>query len=90
MDLTPAQLLALVDAYREQQKIEDIRVGMQLSLLANIYRDDKKKSDPFTPDDFGLPFLHESEEIQPVKSQVLQEHALFLRVQAMNKAMGGK
>ena len=90
LELTPGQLLALADAYREQQKIEDIRVGMQLSLLANIYRDDNKKSEPFTPDDFGLPFLQEPEEIQPVKSQTLQEHALFLRVQAMNKALGGK
>ena len=63
---------------------------MQLSLLANIYRDDKKKSDPFTPDDFGLPFLQEIEEPAEIKSQVLQEHDLFLRVQAMNKADGGK
>ena len=64
---------------------------MQLSLLANIYRDEKKKSDPFTPDDFGLPFLQELEEPKiEQKSQVLAEHELFLRVQAMNKALGGK
>ena len=63
-----------------------------MCLLANIYRDADKKSEPFTPYDFGLPFLQEPEEVEePIpQSQTLREHALFLRVQAMNKALGGK
>ena len=63
---------------------------MQLALLANINRDSEKKSEPFSPYDFGLPFLQESEEVDSPKSKAEQEHDLYLYMKAQTLAMGGK
>jgi hypothetical protein len=88
LDLTPGQLYALIEAYNDQQRIEDFRVGSQLSLLANIYRDTAKHSAPFTLYDFGLPFLTSKEVTK--KGRAAQEYEEAMRVKAMNKVMGGK
>jgi len=85
-----------VERYNVEQSFADLRAGVisavvlnGLKPLAQSWGMKFKKDEPFTPFDFGLPFLQEPE-VESHKSQVLQEHDLFLRVQAMNKADGGK
>lgn len=39
----------------------DVRFGLIASVLANIYRDSKKKAEPYSPADF-FPGLKEKEE----------------------------
>jgi hypothetical protein len=79
----------VIDAYKEQQKMADFRTGAQLALLANIYRDEDKKSSPFTPFDFGLPFLVKEEPVEK-KGPVMQAYETAMRFRAMNAALGGK
>ena len=85
-----------MERYNIEQSFADLRAGVisavvlnGLKPLAQSWGMKFKKDEPFTPFDFGLPFFQEPE-VEPVhKSPALQEHDLFLHVQAMNKAMGG-
>ena len=90
LDLSFPELNALIKRWEYDQSLLDLRTGLICAVTANCYRDEKKKSEPFLPTDFGLPFLREPEVIESPKSQTQQEYDLFLHVQAMNKAMGGK
>jgi len=38
--------------YEREQYRADFRAGMVCSLIANVYRDAKRKPEPFTPEDF--------------------------------------
>ncbi|MFA5693478.1 MAG: hypothetical protein WC907_07665 [Acholeplasmataceae bacterium] len=38
--------------YEREQYRADFRAGMVCSLIANVYRDAKRKPKPFTPEDF--------------------------------------
>lgn len=47
-----AQYSALAERYKGDQKKLDYRAAMICSILAEIYRDRKKRPRAFTPDDF--------------------------------------
>jgi hypothetical protein len=49
---TPHELGLLLDAFVSMQEIADGRVAIVASLLANIHRDQKKRSKAYTPADF--------------------------------------
>ena len=38
--------------YEREQYRADFRAGMVCSLIANVYRDQQRKPEPFTPEDF--------------------------------------
>lgn len=63
--VTPAEFVALVERYKEEQTWLNWRAALVCAVLANIYRDTKRKSQPFTPEDF-MPG-HEKEEPQTVE-----------------------
>jgi hypothetical protein len=52
--LTLAQFGALVERHAQAEERADLRIGILSSLLANIYRNPKKRSQPFEPQDFML------------------------------------
>lgn len=59
--LTLAQFDSLARRYRDCQRRMDYRAAMVCSIIAEVYRDRKKRIKPFTPDDFMM--KEESEEI---------------------------
>ena len=50
--LTLREFGLLIERYNAEVERQDFRVGLLCSVLANIYRDDKRRSEPFTPQDF--------------------------------------
>jgi hypothetical protein len=58
----------------------DARIGILSSLIANAYRDPKRKRSPYKPEDF-VPRFEQGEQTQ--QSQLTL-------VEMMNKAFGGK
>ena len=50
--LSPIEFNALVERYEEEQERRDFRAGLICSVLANIYRDTKKRQKAYTPQDF--------------------------------------
>jgi hypothetical protein len=56
----------------------DLRTGILSSLLANIHRDEKKRHDPFTPEDF-MPY-HEAVTPKPTKRNSPRTEATYLRL----------
>jgi hypothetical protein len=80
----------LIDAYKQEQQLLDLRCGLICAITANCYRDTNKHPEAFTPYDFGLPFLQEPESIEPPKSQAQRDYEAFQQVQAMTLRMGGK
>ena len=55
--------------YEREQYRADFRAGMVCSLIANVYRDAKRKPEPFTPEDF-MPVTkrnQETKKVEPVK-----------------------
>jgi len=87
LDLSVAELNALIDRWKYDQSLLDLRTGLICAVTANCYRDEKKKSEPFTPMDFGLPFLVVPE---PVKSKAEIAYEKYERILAQTLAMGGK
>jgi hypothetical protein len=53
---TPEEVYFMLDVaarrYEREQYRADFRAGMVCSLIANVYRDAKRKPKPFTPEDF--------------------------------------
>ena len=53
---TPEEIYFMLDVaakrYEREQYRADFRAGMVCSLIANVYRDAKRKPEPFTPEDF--------------------------------------
>ena len=71
---TPEEVYFMLDVaarrYEREQYRADFRAGMVCSLIANVYRDAKRKPEPFTPEDF-MPVTKQQEtkkvDKQPVK-----------------------
>lgn len=57
----------LVDRYYDEQQMWDRRFGRFCALLANINRDPKKRSKPYSEEDF-IPQVERKE--QPVEEQI--------------------
>jgi len=79
---TLAQIAALSKRYREQEERLDFRTGQICAILANIYRDHKRKSKPFTPQDFMPQYA------TIPKKQTSEE--MLATVKIINQAFGGK
>jgi hypothetical protein len=78
--LTLAQFLALARRYAADQERQDYRTGLICSLIANIHRNPKKRSQPFSPDDF-MPGKHN----KPIQTPGQKLHTVKL----LNAAFGG-
>lgn len=63
--LTLAQFNALISRYNDEQRRRDYRAAQICSVLAEIYRDRKKRVKPFSPQDFMVP--EEKEEMDNPK-----------------------
>lgn len=70
---TPEEVYFMLDVaarrYEREQYRSDFRAGMVCSLIANVYRDAKRKPEPFTPEDF-MPVTkrnQETKKVEPVK-----------------------
>jgi hypothetical protein len=95
IDLLPSQLMIMtikefytLYKYRMKRiefdnKSDDMRTGRICSVLANIYRDKKKRKNPYTELDF-VP----QKEIKKKKPQSIESMAAILM--AVTKAHGGK
>ena len=77
--MTPWKLNALAERYLEKQEIEDARVGRICAVIANVFRDSKKRSRAYQPQDF-----------MPHKRVVLTEDQWRQRLMALNAAFGGE
>jgi hypothetical protein len=64
--LTPARFAALSERHEQAERRADLRAGVVASTVANVHRDDEKKPDPFTAEDF-FPDPYEPEEGDPPK-----------------------
>ena len=79
-NLTLVEFNALSERYKEAQKWLNHRVAMICSVIANTVRDRKKKSKPWTPDDF-----------MPIKEQKqMTAEQMFAQVQTNNLMLGGE
>ena len=67
---TPEEVYFMLDVaarrYEREQYRSDFRAGMVCSLIANVYRDAKRKPKPFTPEDF-MPVTKRNQETKKVK-----------------------
>ena len=70
---TPEEVYFMLDVaarrYEREQYRSDFRAGMVCSIIANVYRDAKRKPEPFTPEDF-MPVTkrnQETKKVEPVK-----------------------
>lgn len=52
--MTPAQFAACSDVFDNERRIEDAQFAYTRLLLIEPHRDKKKKSTPYTADDFAL------------------------------------
>jgi hypothetical protein len=84
--LTLKELSALIERYNDQVEMDNIRFGQLIALTANIHRDPKKRSKPFTAGDF----FHITERKRaPEPKKLTPEEAIeYLRRQ--NAFAGGK
>lgn len=79
---TDSELAALQDCWKDKERREDTRVARHLMFHANLNRDKKKKSSPYTERDF-LPMSNEEREADKMDQmkQFLDKHkTLFKRV----------
>ena len=78
--LTIKEFNALVERYNNNQEWLNHRTALICSVLANIWRDPKRKQQPFRPADF----MPEVESRQQTPKQILAT------VKVLNAAFGGK
>ena len=76
-----------MDRYNYQFEWENVRFGQLCALLANIYRDTKKKNKPYTPGDF-FPITLDKKKKTEIKKLSPEEAIEYLRRQ--NAFAGGK
>lgn len=80
--LTPAEWERMVKGYLAREERADYRAGLICAVLANINRDEKKRSKPYEPADF-MP--------QPSKPTAPQTPEQMLKiVEFWNASLGGK
>jgi len=80
--LTPAQFNALVKRKMIDEEQKDYRTALICSVIANVFRDKKKRRKPFKPQDF-MPQRRKQK-----RKQTWQEQLAL--VQILNVAFGGK
>lgn len=73
----PAELTALIDRHKENQEWQNWRAALICSILANIYRDPKKKSQPFTPEDFMPGHEKKAQSREQMLANIKLLHATF-------------
>jgi len=78
-ELTPAQLMALAERHKETQELEDARIGRLCAVMANVFRDAKKRPRAFQPSDF-----------MPQKRTTLTSEQWRQRLVSLNAAYGGE
>lgn len=77
-----------IDPFGEERG--DLRAGILASLLANINRDRKKKSDPFSPLDF-MPVVQRNQEIDRAYDQARKPNpGVAQQVRGIFGAMAGR
>lgn len=84
---TPYELGLLFNAHITRLEIADGRFGVLCSLIANIHRDKKKQSKPFTPADF-MPNRRKGGKAKPGKRQTTQQQIEHFK--AITAFFGGK
>ena len=72
------QFNALAERYREEQERQDFRAGLICSVLANIYRDSKKRQKPYAPQDFMPQKEPEPKQEKKQESSVNKEQLQFV------------
>lgn len=77
--MTIAQYNALVAQYEAQQKRQDLRTALLCSIMAEPYRDKKKRLNPFTPADF-----------MPKKKKNPSDEQMMLQAKAIVLSLGGE
>lgn len=80
MKLTPGEFQEVVEGWKIREERADRRIARVCSVMANINRNVKKQSTPFSENDF-MPK-------QKIKKTQTQDDMLSMIV-AMNKAFGG-
>lgn len=87
---------AAIEPFGEERA--DLRNAMLMSLIANVNRDEKKRSDPFTPAEFMPKFWQSvfgassGVTVEPAKSSEparLTSDQLLAKVAFMNQLLGG-
>ena len=80
--LTLVQLNALIKQNNLSERARNWRAALICSVLANIYRNPKKKVNPFEPEDF-MP--------NPKKvSRKMSEQEMLTQLELMNASFGGE
>jgi len=80
--LTPREFNALTERYKEAKTWLDYRAALICSVMANIWRDPKRKRTPFSPDEF-MPETGAAKSIQTPQQ-------IFNTVQMLNTIYGGE
>lgn len=80
--LTLKQFCALAGRHTARLEREDYRAALVCSVLANVNRDEKKRRQPFTPEDF-MPG-----KARPQKQQTTDD--MLNMVKVLNAALGGE
>lgn len=78
--LTLAQFYSLAKEYASEQEMLNYRGAMICSIIAEVNRDRKKRSKPFTPDDF----------MPKKRKPKLTSEQIMNQVKGLNIALGGE
>ena len=84
--LTLKEFGLLVERYNAEIERQDFRVALVCALIANIYRDDKRHPEPFTPQDF-LPDYGTVVRREPMEEDEKEELDYLLE---LTKNLGGQ
>lgn len=82
--LTPAEILIEIDAWKKREEILDYRTGLLCAVICEKDRDESKRQEAFTPADF-MPKRGQSEQ----KKQQTADEQLQI-IQVLNAAFGGE
>lgn len=77
--MTLAQYDSLAKEYVSEQEMLNYRGALICSIIAEVNRDPKKRSKPFTPSDF-----------MPKKKMKLTDKQMTDQIKALNIALGGE
>ena len=85
--LTPAELCLEIEAWDQREQLTDYRVGLLCAVIAEPNRDVKKRSQPFTPQDF-MPVKNNDRAPRQLPKQDWQQQLSI--VERLNTAFGGE
>ena len=95
--LEPEGFQALIERWQVREQRQDFRAGVLASLIANVYRDTKKREEPFTPADFFASLLPAEAGAPGSKPKPggrkrrrkMSARKMFEKIQQLNAAFGG-